>query len=92
MLPKELEVKVTDKEVSVKNPLASKTVIANTLVLILTFISVVSPESLNVDPKILLIASGFINIALRFVTSERIGFGTYDEDEEVEIKIVNPNE
>ncbi len=87
MLPKDLEFEMTEDEVSVKNPLASKTVIANTLVLILTFISVVSPESLNIDPKILLIASGFINIALRFVTSERIGFEAIKEDEPEEVEI-----
>ncbi len=87
MLPKDLEFEMTEDEVSVKNPLASKTVIANTLVLILTFISVVSPESLNIDPKILLIASGFINIALRFVTRERIGFEAIKEDEPEEVEI-----
>jgi len=75
-----LDLKIDKDKVSVKNPLASKTIIANALVLVLTFISVVSPEALNIDPKVLLIASAFINIALRFVTSERIAFGVEDEN------------
>lgn len=86
MLPQELDLKITEKEISVKNPLVSKTVIANVLLLAISFLTIVSPETLGVDPKVLLMISAFLNIALRFVTSERIAFGANSENK-VEIKV-----
>jgi len=71
-----LEVKLNEEtgEISIKNPVYSKTVIANTILMILSSISLVDPTLLNIDPRVLLLISGGLNIMLRFATSERIGF------------------
>jgi hypothetical protein len=79
-------IKIENEDVVVKNPLYSKTVIANILVLITSVLTVVDPALLGIDARYLLMISGALNIALRFVTSEEISIKAFGLEKE---KVVN---
>ena len=79
-------IKIENEDVVVKNPLYSKTVIANILVLITSVLTVVDPALLGMDARYLLMISGALNIALRFVTSEEISIKAFGLEKE---KVVN---
>lgn len=73
-IQKDIEINEDGSVVTVKNPLYSKTVYANLLVTISSILTIVDPTLLGIDARYLLLASGVINIILRFMTQEKVSF------------------
>lgn len=72
-----LEVTTTENSVNVKNPLTSKTVIANAIVFIIGVIALIDQDlatQLGLSYPVLLQIVAILNVVLRFVTSSAISF------------------
>lgn len=73
----ELEITTTESGVTVKNPLTSKTVIANAIVFAIGIIALIDADlaqQIGISYPVLIQIVAVLNLVLRFVTSSAISF------------------